>query len=333
MVVRMTALATTFATGHVGLNVADLDRSVDFYTRIFGWSLQGWHAGERAVQERAGVTDRADALLGMQQRAMPPIAREFLSDQPWIVLGAADARGHMWASVLYGAAGFITTPDDETVHIAASLLEGDPLEGALSGPVGGLALEPATRSRMRLNGRATSAPDGVTVALDEVYSNCPKYIATREVVALERSAPSRHAGSALDARAAALLAAADTAFVATRGPSGADASHRGGNPGFLQVVDEHTVVWPDYQGNSMFNTLGNIAVDPACGLTLVDPSDGTTLYVSGRAEIVWDADRFPSAQRVVSLHVGAVVRLDSAAPLRWHLERPARNPPISRAAP
>src|SRR3954465_13257816 len=41
MVASMTALATTFATGHVGLNVADLDRSVGFYAGIFGWAVKG----------------------------------------------------------------------------------------------------------------------------------------------------------------------------------------------------------------------------------------------------------------------------------------------------
>jgi catechol 2,3-dioxygenase-like lactoylglutathione lyase family enzyme len=41
MVVSMTALATTFATGHVGLNVADLDRSVGFYAAVFGWTVKG----------------------------------------------------------------------------------------------------------------------------------------------------------------------------------------------------------------------------------------------------------------------------------------------------
>ena len=83
------------------------------------------------------------------------------------------------------------------------------------------------------------------------------------------------------------LAQADTAFVATRAPEGADVSHRGGTPGFLRV-DDGTVSWPDFQGNAMFNTLGNLVVDPACGLTVVDPEDGTTLYLSGQATVADD---------------------------------------------
>ena len=136
----------------------------------------------------------------------------------------------------------------------------------------------------------------------------------------------------MDGAARSLLGQADTAFVATRAPEhGADVSHRGGNPGFLRVVDDTTIVWPDYQGNAMFNTLGNLQLDPSCGLTVVSPDDGTTLQLSGRGEVLWGLDdlpAFPGAQRVVALHVQASVRLDHAAPLRWRLERPARNPPL-----
>jgi predicted pyridoxine 5'-phosphate oxidase superfamily flavin-nucleotide-binding protein len=280
----------------------------------------GFHAGELEVQRRAGVTGRAFAA----ESAMPPVAREFLAAQPWIALGAEDADGRVWATLLYGAPGFITTPAADVVDVAATPPPGDPLAGALDGPVGGLALEPSTRRRMRLNGAAVSAAGGTTIRLEQVYSNCPKYIATREVAAVvPRPAPVRVAGTALDARAAALLAAAETAFVATRGPDGFDVSHRGGRPGFLAVLDERTIAWPDYQGNRMFNTLGNIAADGGCGLTVVDPQDGTTLYLSGRAEILWDRER------TVRLELTAVVRLEQAAPLRWRLERPARNPPLA----
>jgi len=187
-----------------------------------------------------------------------------------------------------------------------------------------------TRRRMRLNGQAWTADDGVTIELEQVYSNCPKYIATRHVAAVETAPPVRHAGTDLDATAQELLARADTAFVATRAPgAGVDASHRGGNPGYLRVVDANTLLFPDYTGNSMFNTLGNIAMDPATGLTVVDPVTGTTLYLSGSAEVLWEEGGFPSARSLVKLTVESVVRLDAAAPLRWELERPARNPPVT----
>ena len=238
-----------------------------------------YHEGELAVQTRAGVAERAAAMEDAFGTEVPPVATEFLAAQPWIVLGAADAHDRMWATVLYGRPGFITTPVPSTVQIAAHPLAGDPLEGALTGPVGGLAIEPGTRRRMRLNGQAWSTGDGVSIELEQVYSNCPKYIATRHVIGASIPAPVRHTGESLDAVATDLLARADTAFVATRGPDGgADTSHRGGNPGFLRAVDRHTIVWPEYAGNSMFNTLGNIAVDPATGLTVVDPVTGTTLY-------------------------------------------------------
>jgi predicted pyridoxine 5'-phosphate oxidase superfamily flavin-nucleotide-binding protein len=290
-----------------------------------------FHPGELEVQSRAGVADRAARLVGMFDREVPPVGVEFLAAQPWIVLGAADADDRMWATVIYGHPGFITTPSPSTVHIAAGPLPGDPLFAALSAPaeVGGLALEPATRRRMRLNGRTSPTPDGLTIALEQVYSNCPKYIATRRPVAWRVETPTRVARTSLDARASELLGAADTAFVATRAPGhGVDASHRGGSPGFLCVADEQTLVWPDYVGNSMFNTLGNIALDRATGLTVVDPATGTTLHLSGRAEILWEDGGFPGAQRLVRLTIDATVRLDHAAPLRWQLEHPARNPPI-----
>jgi len=284
----------------------------------------GWHSGELAVQRRAGVT----GLPFMADSELPPVVRDFLAEQPWIALGSEDADGRVWASLLYGTPGFITAPSPDAVHVDAAPLAGDPLTGALDGAVGGLALEPSTRRRARLNGQAVTDADGTTIWLEQVYGNCPKYIATREVEAVvARGAGERVTGTTLDARAAELLAAADTAFLATRGPDGFDVSHRGGRPGFLERVDERTLVWPDYQGNRMFNSLGNIAADGAAGLTVVDPEDGTTLYLSGRAEILWDE------ARSVRLVLDAVVRLEQAAPLRWHLDRAARNPPLLTRTP
>ena len=64
------------------------------------------------------------------------------------------------------------------------------------------------------------------------------------------ASPVRHDG--LDDAGLRVLANADTAFVATRAPEGADVSHRGGPPGFLTAHDG-TISWPDFQGNALFN--------------------------------------------------------------------------------
>ena len=68
----MTALATTFATGHVGLNVADLDRSVDFYAQIFGWSVKGRGEGY------AFLGDDTRLVLTLWQHS----SEVFATDQP-----------------------------------------------------------------------------------------------------------------------------------------------------------------------------------------------------------------------------------------------------------
>ena len=70
----------------------------------------------------------------------------------------------------------------------------------------------------------------------------------------------------------------------------------------LRIDDEHALVMPDFLGNSYYNTLGNLLLNPRCGLLFLDFATGTTLQVAAEAEIVWDGpdvQRFAGAQRVV----------------------------------
>ncbi len=81
---------------------------------------------------------------------------------------------------------------------------------------------------------------------------------------------------------------ADTFFLGTsHAEYGGDASHRGGPPGFVRA-DANGLRWPDFPGNNMFNSLGNLAVDPAAALLFVDFFSGRTLQLSGTAEVQWD---------------------------------------------
>jgi predicted pyridoxine 5'-phosphate oxidase superfamily flavin-nucleotide-binding protein len=121
-----------------------------------------------------------------------------------------------------------------------------------------------------------------------------------------------------------LISEADTFFIASAQPEGgADASHRGGNPGFIRFLDENTLEFPDYPGNTMFNTLGNIAVNPNAGLLFLDFERGGTLQLTGEARIVWDAERaasFAGAKRVVEFRVEEAIETRGIVPLRWRFE-------------
>ena len=98
--------------------------------------------------------------------------------------------------------------------------------------------------------------------------------------------------------------------------------------------DERRLSFPDYAGNTMFMTLGNLAANPRAGLLFLDWERGDTLQLSGRAVVDWSPERaaaLPGAERVVDFEVDAVVRAPRALPLRWALEERSRfNPPVGR---
>ncbi len=84
---------------------------------------------------------------------------------------------------------------------------------------------------------------------------------------------------------------ADTMFVASiHAEYGADASHRGGSPGFIQLAGAGSLRIPDYPGNSLFNTFGNLTVDPRVGLCLPDFDGQRMLQLSGRARVLFGQD-------------------------------------------
>lgn len=290
-----------------------------------------FHPGERAVQERAGVRAGADKIGASIDDAVPPAAAHFLAQRYTLYVGSVDAAGRPWASQLVGPPGFVSVPSPHSVRIDAAPGADDPLAANLRADprVGLLALDPLTRRRYRVNGSATVRTDGtIEVAVAQAYGNCPKYIQRREpigVVPPDRDRPVAR-GTALTGAQRARLERADTFFLATVDDGGADVSHRGGAPGFLRVLDDRTLAWPDYQGNMMFMSLGNVAVRPVAGLLIVDFDDGDVLQLTGDARIDWDPARaagFAGAQRVVELRIHEIVDAAGASPVRWRLVEPS----------
>ena len=75
-------------------------------------------------------------------------------------------------------------------------------------------------------------------------------------------------------------------FVATADAEGhPDCSYKGGLPGFVRVIDEQTLVIPDYDGNGMYRTWGNVLVNPNVGLLFLDFEKPRRLRVNGTAHL------------------------------------------------
>ncbi len=298
-----------------------------------------FHRGERAVQSRLGTREKMEKLGAKVIRDyMPEQHREFFSQLPLLFVGTVDAAGRPWASVLAGPPGFVRAADCRTLEVGARPLHGDPLNEALveGADIGALGIEFHSRRRNRVNGHIARAEGaGFEIRVAQSYGNCPKYIQARALVpgadvgCVGEPRPLRRA-NALDRGGAALIARSDTLFIASRfsegrrHPSrGVDVSHRGGRPGFVIVAHETSLVFPDYRGNGMFNTLGNIEVNPGAGLLFVDFESGDTLQLSGEAEVIWDPDRareFPGAERLVSFRIDETLYIEGGLPLSWEFQ-------------
>jgi predicted pyridoxine 5'-phosphate oxidase superfamily flavin-nucleotide-binding protein len=294
--------------------------------------MSQFHSGEIEIQQRLDAREDAERVGRIIASEIPRRVASVLATQRLAVAASLGARYRPWASLLTGPAGFIEAVDEHLLRLAVDSSPDDLLVANLGvhADLGILVIDPRTRQRLRFNGRGLLNEEGLFLLASQVYGNCQKYIPKRRIVAESRVAPgSALRSESLDARQRAVVAGADTLFIATWHPEGgADASHRGGRPGFVEVIDERTLEFPDYPGNNMFNTLGNLAGHPWAGLLFVDFVTGDIMQVTGRARLLGDAEL------AVRIEIEEVRETPGAMPLRFELVEPsAANPVVSRHTP
>lgn len=293
-----------------------------------------WHPGELALQRRVGAVERMD---GVGRKVL----RDYLIDQhrdfypllPFVVAGAVDRAGDVWATILSGPPGFLYSPEPHTLQVAATADPADPAAGGLEDgdAIGLLGIELHTRRRNRLNGTVhRHDPGHFEVVVEESFGNCPRFIRLREFsFTRDPAIPSVRPVEnfeRLEGPAAALIARAETLFIASAietadGARRIDASHRGGRPGFVALQADGSLVMPDFAGNLFFNTLGNILVDPRCGFTFVDFETGDLLQLTGDGEVILEGPEiaaFEGAQQLLRFRPRRIVLRPGALPLRWH---------------
>lgn len=285
------------------------------------------------MQQAVGVVEKMDAVGRRVLRDhLIEQHRLFYSQLPFVVLGAVDTSGDVWATIRAGRPGFLTALDPKYLDVSLARDPSDPADRGLDDGegIGLLGIELHTRRRNRLNGTIhRDGPKHFRIGVEQSYGNCPQYIQVRDfsfatdpgIVGCVRATVLPRLGG----RAADLVRKADTFFVASYicddgGHRRIDVSHRGGRTGFVRLDDDGELTIPDFAGNLFFNTLGNFLVNPKAGLVFVDFETGDLLQMTGDAEVLLDAPEiaaFQAAERLWRFRPRQIVHRAGALPLRW----------------
>ncbi|KAM0755721.1 hypothetical protein T439DRAFT_320434 [Meredithblackwellia eburnea MCA 4105] len=282
-------------------------------------ALNGWHSGERKLQQQLMYADEVDDAFSHISSTLPAQHRLFHSSNiaflPFATKSSKDGR--VWCSILCPgpevqrhSGEFIISTDPSSLMVLADVWEGDPLRDTLEngGLVAGVGIETETRRRNKLAGNISQhawnegkTKLGMVISITEALGNCPKYInlfplepfASKPVVA-QTNLDVRGDGPGLPDDLISFIHSSSTLYLATSSGSGTPSfpshlgcNHRGGPRGFVRVVPSSAgrqFVIPDFSGNRFMSSLGNVELDPHVGIAFPDFATGDILYITGEAK-------------------------------------------------
>ena len=134
----------------------------------------------------------------------------------------------------------------------------------------------------------------------------------------------------------AFIEARDMFFLATADAEGRPScSYKGGEPGFVRVLDETTLAFPNYDGNGMYRSTGNVLVNPHVGMLFIDLERGHRMRFEGIASIDLDdplREEYLEAQFVVRVRARAVYPNCPRYIHRYELKQRSRFVPAADCA-
>ncbi|KAI9841725.1 MAG: hypothetical protein M1838_003441 [Thelocarpon superellum] len=323
-----------------------------------------WHSGEDEMHRLLHVPSDYNPTSAF----LTPGAAFMLLRAPLLAFGTLDKHGRPWTSLWGGAKGFsrpakhsmITLEaliDEKHDPVVKALLDGGEMDeevvhARVAGKVfGGLTIDLETRTRVKLAGTVV---DGemkcvkdqskrrrghlqLAVKVEQSLGNCPKYLNIKRIhpalpdpVLVSDSLPLPH-------EATDLLAVADMFFVSSSNQGrDMDTNHRGGPPGFVRVISNKAqnvqVIWPEYSGNRLYQTLGNLANTPVAGLCFPDYRSGDVLYITGSTETLVGPDAahyLPRSNLAVKVQVTAARFVKTGLAFRGEMgDFSPYNPPV-----
>lgn len=282
------------------------------------------HEGEARMRKAMKAPDRDDPTYP----SLSPQLANHLQIAPLIAIGTLDNDGRPWTTLWGGESGLARPLGGGIIGIRTPVPgRYDPIVEALVGKqatgevvreegkgrmVSGLTIDLEKRKRVKMYGRMvagaflsredealgteeTIAEIQLVLKIEQSLGNCPKYLNRKHVVPLVSQPELFDFSPHLSQRALALLEKADLFFLSSSNhDKDMDTNHRGGPPGFLRVVsNEHSgavIVWPEYSGNRLYQTLGNLVLNPLAGLCIPDFDTGDMLYFTGKTEVLVGQD-------------------------------------------
>lgn len=321
-------------------------------------SLNGWHKGERAIQEKLGFREAVSQSWTQIEGEMPEQHRNFYSKcLPFIPVTTLDSMGRPWSSILAGPGGEIGWASSETydrLFMRAVVWDGDPLKANADYHthvgsqrkmlIAGIGVEFSTRRRNKFAGSVEAIEEqgcllDICTTVNEAIGNCPKYITIRNLVPFPHTKPrvthqeiNVPPTGSLPSDLIAFILSSDTVFLgssysaseedAPKFPSHLGMNHRGGRPGFVRVRnDGRTLVLPDYSGNRMMSSLGNIEATGLASLTFPSFTNGSLLYVTGNAHNLVGVPAqaiMPSQNALTTIEITGYIFIEDALPVRQH---------------
>ncbi|GFG27155.1 hypothetical protein IFM61606_07173 [Aspergillus udagawae] len=284
-----------------------------------------WHDGEEKMQKLLQVPHRDNPTVPF----ITPRAGHLIKQSPLLAIGTLDQEGRPWSSIWGGEKGFATPISHSTFDIKTPIgTTYDPVVESLlldstnnSGKVVSfLALDLENRQRVKLHGRvAAGSLDTLDVetradvivhvdgslceynAVNEkntkayILGNCPKYLNAKHILPAPSDPKLISKSPQLPLRALSLLNRADCFFISSsHGKESMDTNIRGGPPGFVRIVSNEpnggVFIYPEYSGNRLYQTLGNLLTTPLAGFVFPDFESGDSLFITGRTEILIGKD-------------------------------------------
>ncbi|CAP66842.1 uncharacterized protein PODANS_4_6630 [Podospora anserina S mat+] len=284
--------------------------------------VKGWHEGERAIHTLLKVP--TSSRENPTNVGLSWSHGDRVSASPLVAIGTVDEQGRPWTSIWGGERNFARQISHDRLAMA-SLVDKchDPVVKSLGldrladGEVGqtsgdkaisALSIDLESRDRVKLAGKVVvgalvGRPNDEAVSqvqlafqVEESLGNCPKYL-NKKVIWAHLPSPQLVSSSLpLPEEAISLLAKADLFFLSSTNGQTMDTNHRGGPPGFMRVISNTdpspggdngaVLIYPEYSGNRLYQTLGNLHTNPLIGLAIPDFDTSDVLYLTGTTELL-----------------------------------------------